>query len=81
MIFCVGGARAFSPGISFGFRQGFNEDWQKAFSDNEIDGEALKLLKDPSVSASGSVSLGRACMCTLHARIFGCGMARRDIAE
>jgi len=30
-------------------KEGFNADWQKAFSDNEIDGEALKLLKDPSV--------------------------------
>jgi hypothetical protein len=30
-------------------QEGFNQDWQKAFQDNEIDGEALKLMKDPTL--------------------------------
>ena len=29
--------------------EGFNSDWTEAFTKNEIDGEALQLLKDPEV--------------------------------
>lgn len=35
-------------------QEGFGEDWQVAFAENEIDGEALKLLKDPVSLPSAS---------------------------
>jgi hypothetical protein len=43
-------------------KEGFGNEWQAAFAANEIDGEALKLLKDPVWMYNWLASLLFACM-------------------